>query len=110
VERRAVVTSGNGARVPLGEDDVVTVHYSVAVRVGGVFGDCTHARGGDIGHGQCRRHSPRESSGASAVIAATSSWVSEIRAAARLSLRCSTLVVPGIGSALVGAVAAAGPV
>jgi hypothetical protein len=32
------------------------------------------------------------------VIAATSSWVSEIRAAARLSLRCSTLVVPGIGS------------
>ena len=50
-----------------------------------------------VGH-RCR--AGQESSEASAVIAATSSWVSLMRAAARFSLTCCTLVVPGIGSAL----------
>ena len=50
-----------------------------------------------VGH-RCR--AGQESSEASAVIVATSSWVSWMRAAARFSLKCCTLVVPGIGSAL----------
>ena len=50
-----------------------------------------------VGH-RCR--AGQESSEASAVIAATSSWVSWMRATARFSLKCCTLVVPGIGSAL----------
>ncbi len=51
-----------------------------------------------VGH-RCR--ASQESSEASGVIAATSSWVSWMRAAARFSPKCCTLVVPGIGSALV---------
>jgi hypothetical protein len=49
-----------------------------------------------VGH-RCR--AGQESSEASAVIAATSSWVSWMRAAARFSVKCRALVVPGIGSA-----------
>src|SRR4051812_46424588 len=57
------------------------------------------ARGsGGAAHQPCL---PQTSSGARAVTASTSAWVRLMLAAARFSWRCWTLVVPGIGSAVV---------